>query len=123
MSLFDSVDILNITSIIGVDIFGSSDVIYVVPGVLPEIYINFGYFGAFLFFYMIGRFLVFVDVAYTSSLSGNAFGALFYGFVGSLVCLNLLNSSFYGFLNYLFFNGFPLIVGYFLYKKKYLIKV
>jgi len=107
---FDFVGSMNGTTvgIIGDDLFGG-DVSYVVPGAIPEAYMNFGFLGVVALCAISGSAFGYVD----KKLSGqkiNSGMVLIYAYFGSVLAFNFINSTFLAFLNYIFFMGLPVVV-------------
>lgn len=99
----------SITHIIGRDILSSSDAQYIVPGIVPEMYMNFGLIGACLFSLLLGTLVRGIDRVRRNTAHDDVYRGLLVNYTGALVCLNLVNSTFFALLNYLFFYGAPLI--------------
>ncbi|TMN81313.1 hypothetical protein CWB63_15665 [Pseudoalteromonas sp. S409] len=100
---------------VGLDIFGSDEVTYVVPGILSEFYINFGIFGVVFLSYLISKISTYLDWKLENKIN-KPFEYLIYAYIGALLLLNFYNATFLSFLNYLFFNGLPIWIGLLLLK-------
>lgn len=100
-------------ALIGADLFGVG-VTYIVPGAFPEAYINLGIFGVALIVFFVAYLSAYVD-RMLHLCNFNPFGFVFWVYIGTLLCLNFLNSTISAFANYIFFTGFPIALGYFLY--------
>ncbi len=99
-----------LTSLVGLDIFGTRDITFVVPGILAESYINFSLFGALLLSYIVAKLSTFLDKNLINKLNA-PFEYLLFVYIGSLLLLNFYNATSTSFLNYLFFNGLPAWLG------------
>ena len=98
----------SIVHYIGYDITGVYGATFIVPGIITEFYINFGVFGVVLAAFLVGRLVAWISNALSADLG--ALQRLFFLYVGSVVCFNFLNSTFFAFLNYVFYMGFPLLL-------------
>lgn len=92
---------------IGQDLFADSTATYVVPGIISELIV--GSFGIFIpvFAFYSGAIVAFLQ-RYTFNYRPNDSNYVFSVFLFSIITFNFLNSTFYAFLNYLIFIGFPI---------------
>lgn len=97
---------------IGKDLANQKNVSYIVPGAIPEAYMNFGVFGVILLGVLFGVLSKFIDNMMFFNYH-RPFHFIFYAYLGSVLCFNFLNSTFFAFLNYLMFTGAPLTLAVF----------
>lgn len=100
-------DLRSTTEITGLEILGNSDLIYIVPGLSAELYMNFGLLGILLGYYFLGRVCVTVD-AWIASTSGVLERLALY-FVGAVLLLRTIPMDSSAFYVFVFFTGFPLL--------------
>lgn len=94
---------------IGWDLFGDQRMIYVVPGIIGEAYMNGGTAAVLLFGALGGVGASWADKFADKTGSRSLSSRLLLSYVGSVICFNFLNSTFFAFLNYVIFMGLPLI--------------
>lgn len=108
----------SLIAIIGSDILGSKSLTYIVPGLVAEVYMNFGIFGVFFSLLLVGKFVATIDCKLSASITSSVHKPLLLSYIGTLICLQLLNATFQAFLSYLFFTGFPLLFACILLRSK-----
>jgi oligosaccharide repeat unit polymerase len=94
---------------VGNDLFYHGDITYVVPGAIPEAYMNFGIVGIIFIALIFGIISKYIDLLMFRNI-GRPYHFIFYAYVGSVLCFNFFNSTFFAFLNYLTFTGAPLVL-------------
>lgn len=97
-----------ITEVTGDHLLGSSSVTFVVPGMSAELYINFGFLGIVLGYYLLGRLVSIVDDAYASTPDMSLKFGLAY--VGVLLVFCTVSSQSGAIFSYGLFTGLPVAV-------------
>lgn len=95
-------------AIAGQDLLGNPNRRYIVPGLGPELLLNFGVLGVFIGFACLGLAVAWVDGRYARASS--AVSALSWAYIGSLLVLRTLTSESETFWIFLIFTGAPLLV-------------
>lgn len=103
-------------SIIAQDLTGSLVRTHIVPGALSEAYLNLGFLGPLVVFFLAGFFLSKLELLRAKSLKFPA-RVFFYSYLTALLLLNFFNTTLYGFLANIVFNGFPLLVMAFVFER------
>ena len=98
---------------VGQDLFYYGDITYVVPGAIPEAYMNFGLFGIILLAIVFGALSKYIDLLMIKNFY-RPFNFVFFAYLGSILCFNFLNTTLFAFLNYIIFTGAPLTIIYIL---------
>tara|TARA_R110002033_G_scaffold122452_1_gene165075 strand:+ start:4074 stop:5381 length:1308 start_codon:yes stop_codon:yes gene_type:complete len=107
---------------VGQDLFYLDDVTYIVPGAIPEAYMNFGLLGVALIAILFGFASKFIDLLMIKNID-RPFNFVFFAYLGSILCFNFLNTTLFAFLNYMIFTGAPLTIAFiFVYFKRMNIK-
>lgn len=96
---------MNIT---GEYILGDSSLIYIVPGLSSELYINFGIVGVFLGYFLIGIFSCYIEVMVIKSKG--VINSIFYRYISVIIVFCTISAQSGAFFGYLFYIGFPLIL-------------
>lgn len=110
LSGFPSLD-LHLRSSMGVaaeSILHSSSEIYIVPGMSSELYMNFGFLGIAVGYFILGRLSGWVDDRFAGSVTVTT--QLAWSYVGTLLVFRTVNADSASVLHYLFYSGAPLIV-------------
>lgn len=99
---------VSITQVSGAAILGSPELIYVVPGMSAEWYMNFGLFGVLIAFASLGALLALVD----SRLEANSdpVSRLAWSYSGVLLIFCTFSSQSGAIFNYALFTGLPVFV-------------
>lgn len=96
------------TEISGELILSSSDLLYVVPGLTAELFLNFGLLGVLFGFYFLGRVTSWADRKFLEAPT--VLIKLVFAYVGTLLVFRTVAADSGSILSYLLYSGFPLII-------------
>lgn len=94
------------THLVGNDILGEFGSTYIVPGALPEAYINLSLPGVVLLGLTLGILIKYISNSMIVNKEQPVV-YIFFSYLGAVFCFNFINSTFYALLNYIFFIGLP----------------
>lgn len=95
---------MNIT---GEDLLGSSTAIHVVPGMSAELFMNFGSWGVFVGYLILGKVTAWADTKY--SQADGAILQLTFAYIGSLLVFRTISADSGSIYSYVLYTGFPLL--------------
>ncbi|MFA6117513.1 MAG: hypothetical protein WC729_26210 [Sphingomonas sp.] len=91
----------------GQELAGSRELVYVVPGLSAELYLNFGLLGVTIGYYVLGRVCGLVDTQFTKARGTLA--RLAFSFIGAVLVLRTIPSDSGSLYIFVFYTGFPLL--------------
>lgn len=101
-------DLQTSTQVSGETLRSSSEVIYIVPGLSAELYLNFGLVGIAVGYYLLGRITNWADRKFLEAPT--VLIKLTFAYLGTLLVLRTVAADSGSILSYLMYTGFPLLV-------------
>lgn len=100
-------NLYSVTQITGSSILNDVSSTFIVPGVVAELYLNFGFFGIFMGMLLLGQAARWVDIRFFSATSAGQ--ALAFAYIGSLLVFRTVSSDFGALISYMILTGAPVI--------------
>jgi hypothetical protein len=97
-----------ITEVSGEFFHGSREVIYIVPGYTAELFLNFGFIGVFLGYFLLGTLLKYLERRI--SQVSTVYSKIFFIYLSVILSFQLINGHFSHALAYVLFTGFPVVL-------------
>jgi len=97
-----------VTNITGEAILGNPDLIYIVPGLSSELYMNFGALGIGFGYFLLGRFATWVDLHLSKTQTPTE--QLVFSYIAVITIFCSISAQSAAFFGYLFYSGLPLLL-------------